>query len=198
MSGRITVWFEFASTYSYPAMMRVEEVANACGIDLRWRSMLLGPIFAAHGMETSPFILNPVKGAYMWRDLERICEAEDLPFRRPSRFPRGSLLGARIVCRFADASWVGAFIRSVYTANFARDEDIGEAAIIARLLQEVGQEPGTVIEAATTADAKAMLRDQTEAALNKGIFGAPTFEVGDELFWGHDRMLAAVDWAGRV
>lgn len=195
MPAPVDLWFEFASTYSYPAVMRAEAAAKNAGVNLRWRPLLLGPIFQAHGLETSPFILNPVKGDYMWRDLERLCVDEGLPFTRPGAFPRGSLLGARIACHFAEAPWIGAFIRGVYTANFAKDADIGDADVIANLLDDIGQSPWPLIEAATTPDSKSALRTQTEQALALGIFGAPTFVVGPELFWGHDRMDAAFRWA---
>ncbi len=66
-------WFDFASTYSYPAAMRIGPLAAAAGVSLRWRPFLLGPIFKDQGWETSPFNLYPAKGRYMWRDLERIC-----------------------------------------------------------------------------------------------------------------------------
>ena len=88
-------WFELASTYSYPAAMRVEALARAAGVPLRWRAFLLGPIFAAQGWNASPFNIYPVKGRYMWRDLARLCAAEGLPLRQPSAFPRGSLLAAQ-------------------------------------------------------------------------------------------------------
>ncbi len=195
MSASVALWFEFASTYSYPAVMRAEDVARERGVTLHWRPMLLGPIFAAQGLENSPFVLNPVKGAYMWRDLERVCEAEGLAFKRPSRFPRGSLLAARIACEFADAPWVGDFIRGVYTGNFSDDAEIDDPEFVAGLLTGLGEDPVGVIEAATTPEAKMALRTQTDIALKKGIFGAPTFEIGEELFWGHDRMAAAFDWA---
>ncbi len=195
MSASVALWFEFASTYSYPAVMRAEDVARERGVALHWRPMLLGPIFAAQGLENSPFVLNPVKGAYMWRDLERVCEAEGLAFKRPSRFPRGSLLAARIACEFADAPWVGDFIRGVYTGNFSDDAEIDDPEFVAGLLTGLGEDPKGVIQAATTPEAKMALRTQTDIALKKGIFGAPTFEIGEELFWGHDRMAAAFDWA---
>ncbi len=195
MSASVALWFEFASTYSYPAVMRAEDVARERGVTLHWRPMLLGPIFAAQGLENSPFVLNPVKGAYMWRDLERVCEAEGLAFKRPSRFPRGSLLAARIACEFADAPWVGDFIRGVYTGNFSDDAEIDDPEFVAGLLTGLGEDPKGVIQAATTPEAKMALRTQTDIALKKGIFGAPTFEIGEELFWGHDRMAAAFDWA---
>ena len=76
-------WFEFASTYSYPAAMRIAPLAREAGVDVRFRPFLLGPIFKAQGWDTSPFNLFAAKGRYMWRDLERICAELGLPFRRP-------------------------------------------------------------------------------------------------------------------
>ena len=96
MSRTLEFWFEFASTYSYPAAMRVEAEAHARGIEVAWRPFLLGPIFAQQGWQDSPFNLYPAKGAYMWRDLERICESLGLPMRHPSVFPRNGLHAARV------------------------------------------------------------------------------------------------------
>ncbi len=195
MSQPVEFWFEFASSYSYPAAMRVEAACAERGVPLIWRPFLLGPVFAAQGLETSPFLLNPIKGAYMWRDIERLCAAEGLAFQMQSSFPRGSILAARVACYFAEADWIGDFVRGVYTANFAQDEDIGAAGFVPGLLQAMGQDAEAVIAAATSPESKAALRAQTEAAMAKGIFGAPSFTIGAELFWGHDRMDAALDWA---
>jgi 2-hydroxychromene-2-carboxylate isomerase len=194
----IEFWFEFASTYSYPAAMRVERVAASAGVPLVWRPFLLGPIFQAQGWDNSPFNIYPAKGRYMWRDLERLCEAESIAWRRPSVFPRGSLLASRIACRYADAPWIGEFVREIYEANFARDESIGEASVVARSLERVGQQALSILEAAQTPMVKEQLRQQTERALRLGIFGAPTLAVGDELFWGNDRMEQALAWHART
>lgn len=188
-------WFEFASTYSYPAAMQVEDACQSAGVPLIWRSFLLGPVFAAQGMTDSPFNMFPVKGAYMWRDLERICSDADLPYRKPSSFPRGSLLAARIAARFGEADWIGTFIRAVYTANFADDRDISDDDIIVDILGSVGQNPQAILSDTLTAESKAVLRTATEEAQTRGVFGAPTMIVGNELFWGHDRLSQAVRWA---
>src|ERR1700730_17799336 len=89
-------WFEFASTYSYPAAMRIDALAGKAGVEVRFRPFLLGPIFKAQGWDTSPFNLFPAKARHMWRDVERICAALKLPFRRPDPFPQASLLAARV------------------------------------------------------------------------------------------------------
>ncbi|SDI29639.1 2-hydroxychromene-2-carboxylate isomerase [Lutimaribacter saemankumensis] len=195
MARPLEFWFEFASTYSYLAAMRVQDACAARGVPLVWRPFLLGPVFAAQGLTDSPFNLFPAKGAYMWRDLERECARLGLPLRRPSRFPRGSLLAARIACAHADAPWIGAFVRATYAANFAEDRDIDTDDVIASLLGNIGQDPAPILALAATPAAKSALRAQTETARARGIFGAPSFIVGNELFWGHDRMSQAIDWA---
>ena len=190
----IEFWFEFASTYSYPAAMRVEEEARAGGVAVSWRPFLLGPIFKAQGWNDSPFNVYPAKGAYMWRDLERICDAQGIELKRPSRFPRGSLAASRVVCLHATEEWVPEFVRRVYRANFAQDRDIGDAQELRSILAELGA-PAGLVDEAETPEAKAALRAQTERAQALGIFGAPSFVVGSELFWGGDRLEAAIEWA---
>jgi 2-hydroxychromene-2-carboxylate isomerase len=127
-------WFEFASTYSYPAAMRIEELAAEAKISIRWRPFLLGPIFAAQGWADSPFNLYPVKGRYMWRDLARLCEKYELPFRRPRMFPRSGLLAARVALWAAREPWCPSFVRAIYRANFAEDRDIARPEIVAEIL----------------------------------------------------------------
>src|SRR5262245_29840277 len=133
----IEFWFEFASTYSYPAAMRVEALARAAQVPLVYRPFLLGPVFAEQGWNDSPFNIYPAKGRYMWRDLERTCAQHGLPFRRPSVFPRGSITAARVALLGAEAPWCAAFVRAVYAANFADDRDIANAEVVAALLRDV-------------------------------------------------------------
>lgn len=187
-------WFEFASTYSYPAAMRVESAACEAGVDLVWRPFLLGPVFKAQGWDDSPFNLYPAKGRYMWRDLARVCAATGLPLRQPSQFPRNGLLAARIACAHADADWLPEFVRRIYSANFAEDLDISDPAVILQVLQSLDL-PSSVLAAGETPQAKAQLRAQTERAQALDLFGAPSFVVGSEVFWGNDRLEAALAWA---
>jgi len=187
-------WYEFASTYSYLTVMRIQDVAARDGISVRWRPFLLGPIFAAQGWNDSPFNIYPEKGRYMWRDLERRAHAYGLPFRRPSRFPRNGLLAARAALVASGQGWCPAFTRAVFRANFAEDREIGEAEVMKEILAEVGHEGGEVLARAGADDIKQALRAQTERAQAMGIFGAPSFLAGDELFWGDDRLEAAIAW----
>ena len=88
----VDFWFDFASSYSYPAALRCTGLADTAGVTVRYRPFLLGPIFRAQGWDSSPFNIYPAKGRYMWRDLERICSDLGVPFVRPATFPQNSLL----------------------------------------------------------------------------------------------------------
>jgi 2-hydroxychromene-2-carboxylate isomerase len=191
-------WFELASTYSYPAAMRITEAALAAGVTVRWRPFLLGPIFKAQGWDNSPFNLYPSKGRYRWRDLARICAGLGLPFQRPTVFPQNSLLAARVALLAFQQGWGEEFCRAAYTAEFGEGRNIGEPATIAGVLGTIGHVPETTIREAQADPVKAALRAQTERAHTLGVFGAPSFMTADgELFWGNDRLEAALAWAKR-
>ncbi len=194
---KIEFWFEFASTYSYPTAMRIEALAAARGVQVAWRPFLLGPIFQQQGWNDSPFNIYPAKGRYMWRDMQRVCESLDFPLRRPTVFPRNGLLAARVVCAHSEQAWVPAFVRSVYSANFADDADISSPALVEQCLSRLGQDAATILAEAQTPAAKDKLKAQTAEAMERGIFGAPSFVVGKELFWGNDRLEDALAWVAR-
>jgi len=195
----IEFWYEFASTYSYPAAMRIGDAAKERGVGARWRPFLLGPVFAELGWTTSPFNLQPAKGAYMWRDLERTCQRLGLPFRRPDPFPQHSVNAARIATALADDGPDGArarFSRAVYRAEFGDGLAISDQNVLAGLLEAEGLDPFAVTAQASAPETKQALRESTEQAKAHGIFGAPSFRAPDgELFWGNDRLDEAMDWA---
>jgi 2-hydroxychromene-2-carboxylate isomerase len=177
----IDFWFEFGSTYSYPAAMRVGKPASQHQIRVKWRPFLLGAVFREQGLADTPFNLYPAKGDYMWRDLDRTCSALGIPFQRPSQFPRNGILAARVACCFEDEPWVPEFVRAVYRANFVVDTDIADPIVISSCVAGVGEDPEAVLEKAQS--------------MRIGIFGAPTVVVGDELFWGNDRLEDALAFA---
>ena len=191
-------WFDFASTYSYPAAMRIGPLAGQAGVAVRFRPFLLGPIFKAQGWTTSPFNLYPEKGRHMWRDLERLCAELRLPFQRPDPFPQNSLLAARTALAGLEHDWGDDFCRAVFRAQFGDGRRIDDPAAIADVLTDMKIDSGPVLAAARSDDVKARLRAQTEEAERLGLFGAPTFLTADgELFWGNDRLEQALRWATR-
>jgi 2-hydroxychromene-2-carboxylate isomerase len=191
-------WFEFASTYSYPAAMRIGALAQESGVTVRWRPFLLGPVFKAQGWDNSPFNIYPRKGRYMWRDLSRICDALALPFVQPDVFPQNTLLAARVALIALASDWGEAYCRAVYQAQFAEKQSIGDEATIAAILSGLGKDPQPILTQAQSDAIKSALRTQTDEAQRIGIFGAPSFVTPDgELFWGNDRLETAIAWAKR-
>lgn len=195
MTKHIDFWFDFASTYSYLAALRIESLAATRDVKVNWRPFLLGPVFTAMGWNDSPFNIYPSKGRYMWRDMERLCKQYGFPLKKPSKFPRNALRPARIICAHPDAPWVPEFGRAVFSAGFAEDQDIGEREVVAGLLRGLGLDAESLIAAGETAEAKDLFRRQTDEAFNLDIFGAPTFIVDGEMFWGNDRLEQALAWA---
>lgn len=195
----VDFWLEFASTYSYPAAMRIGPLAEAAGVSVSWRPFSLGAIFKQQGWPAdSPFNWQPAKGRHMWRDLERQCESMGLPFRKPEPFPQPSLLAARVALIGLEQGWGQDFARAVYRAEFGEGRQIGDAALIDALLQNLGVAPDPVLARAQSDEIKAKLRSETEAAQRAGVFGAPSFVTEDgELFWGNDRLEQALEWARR-
>jgi 2-hydroxychromene-2-carboxylate isomerase len=188
-------WYEFASTYSYPAALRVAALAGERGVNLIWRPFLLGPIFAAQGWRDSPFNVYPAKGRYMWRDLERTCKAMGVPLKRPEPFPQPSLLAARMALVLEDEQRSD-FSRRVFVAEFGQGLPIGERATLAALVAACGVDPAAAFERAQSDANKALLKAETARAVEIGVIGAPCLVTEDgEVFWGNDRLEQGLDWA---
>lgn len=185
-------WFDFASTYSYIAAMRIEALCIAANVRLIWRPFLLGPIFKLQGWETSPFIVNPQRGAYMWRDLERLAAKYGLPWKRPSVFPRNTTLASRVAAAFSEAPWIAGYVRATFFANFRDDSELNDETSVAAILHGVGQDADAVLQTTLHTDARQLLRKNTERAIALGIFGAPNCVVGSELFWGEEVLEDAI------
>lgn len=184
----IEFWFDFGSNYSYLSMMRIRQLAAEAGVQVRLRPFMLGPIFTSLGWETSPFVLQTMKGNYVWRDMQRQCDKYGLRWQRPSVFPRNALQAARVALQAEGTPWMAAFCERVMLANFADDREIGDPAVIADILAGLGLDSDAIIAAAGLEASKAALRARTGEAQARGIFGAPMFFVGDDMFWGNDRL----------
>ena len=188
-------WYDFASSYSYLSAMRIEQMAEEAGVNVRWRPFLLGPIFAAQGWNNSPFNLFPAKGKYMWRDMERRCQKYDLALKRPAPFPQNSLSCARVALAGRDAGWTPAFTRSCYHLQFGEGRSIQEEPVIVEALRAAGIDAQGALTLSKSEEIKGRLKAETELAKSLGIFGAPAFVTQDgEMFWGNDRLEDAIEW----
>jgi 2-hydroxychromene-2-carboxylate isomerase len=196
---QIDFWFDFGSTYSYPASQRISALAEAAQVDVRFRPFMLGAIFKEQGWSTSPFNLYPAKGRYMWRDLERICTDMGLPLVKPDPFPQNSLLAARVAVAVSDETWAGDYCVQVFREAFAYGRPIADTEVIQSVIARFDRDSRRVLENAHSPEIKDKLRAETDRARRLGVFGAPTFISADgELFWGNDRLEAALAWARKI
>jgi 2-hydroxychromene-2-carboxylate isomerase len=198
MRPKLDFWYEFASTYSYPAALRIEALAKERNVDIAWRPFLLGPIFKAQGWDTSPFNLFPLKGAYMWRDIERLCDAQGLRFRKPDPFPQSSLLAARLALTDEVTSARPEYSRAVYLAEFAHGVRIDDEAVLGDIVASLGRDADAALAQTRSDEVKLRLRRATDEAMRLKLVGAPSFVTREgEVFWGNDRLEMALDWAFR-
>ena len=164
-------WYEFASTYSYPAAMRVAALAKARGVELTWRPFLLGPIFAANGWRDSPFNIYPAKGRYMWRDMERICGALGLPLSAPSLSRKIACL--RLALRLRSTARSG----RIFPAGFTqRNSATACRSPIARRSQPADEsrlDPENVFARAEASANKALLKAENARAAELGSSARP-------------------------
>ena len=185
-SSEIEIWFDFGSNYSYLSVMRIEDASRRLGVHIAWKPFLLGPIFEALGMENSPFVLQKEKGAYVRRDMVRQCRKYGLRWKQPTTFPRLGVLPSRVALLGASEPWIGAFCRRVM--ELVLDQDINQPDQLTPILAELGLPVADILDQSRQETTKLRLREQTEQARTRGIFGAPTFFVGTEMFWGNDRL----------
>lgn len=191
----IEFWYEFASTYSYLSACRIEELTQKSNLRIKWKPFLLGPIFKQQGWDTSPFIIYPAKGKYMWQDIERQCKKYNLSFKKPSQFPRSGLLAARVAFAASNEDLCPEFSKKIFYANFVEDKNIADQDIVKEIVESIGKDSFEIISKAQSDENKKLLRKQNEEAVIKGIFGAPSFIVNNELFWGNDRLEDAISYS---
>ncbi len=188
-------WFEYGSTYSYLSVARIGRMAQRAGVEVVWRPFLLMPILSALGMPKGPFLTNPAKMNYMWRDLERRAAWHGIPFRKPSHYPPDTLLTARIGMVGCQDGWCREFTERTFALHWTEDRPIGSDANLGTVLREMRLEPAEILARAHGDEIKASLRAQTERARTLGIFGSPSFIVDGELYWGDDRLKEAMERA---
>jgi len=192
---RLDFFFELASPYACLSALRIAGVSARAGVSVRWRPFLLGPIFKAEGLAETPMRVYPLRGAYMMRDVPRRARRYGFTLTVPPDFPRNPLLAARVAVVALSEGWGEDFSRAIYRAEFQEGRDIGRAEEVGRVVAALERPAEAVLAAAQAPEVKATLRAETEAAMAAGIFGAPSFLVDGELFWGDDRLEDALEWA---
>jgi 2-hydroxychromene-2-carboxylate isomerase len=192
----IDFYFEFASPYGYFASLKIDGIAGKFGRRVAWRPMMLGAVFRITGGEPSMNI--PLKGDYFRRDVARCAKLIDAPFTYPEVTPMNSLAAGRAYYWLydEDPQKAKALAQAVYRAHWGLGRDMSKAAEVARVAEPIGIEPEALIEAIQDPAVKRRLKDETEAAIERGVFGSPFVFVDGEPFWGHDRLDQVERWLG--
>ncbi len=184
---QVEVFFDYSSPFAYLGTTQVEGVARRHGAEVVWKPFLLGALFKALGTPLVPLATFPAaKARHQALDLQRWAAHYGVPFRFRSQFPLNSVALLRLTLA-APAPERPALIHRLMALAWAEDAVFDEATLAAAL-RDVGLDEGLVARTKDPAIKQALF-DATEEAIERGVPGAPTFIVGDELFWGQDRLL---------
>jgi len=181
---KLEFFFDLSSPYSYLAATQVQPLADKTGAALIWRPMVLGAVFKATGNEMPARV--PGKARWMGNDLQRWAEHYGVPFRFSSHFPSNAIKAMRLV--LVDEKKAAAVALAGFRAMWADDQDLTQDDVLRQIAAAGGLDPATALSAIENPEVKERLRANTDEAVARGAFGAPTMLVGDELFWGNDRL----------
>ena len=184
----IEFWYDFGSPASYLAWTQVGRIEEETGQKVELKPMLLGGVFKATG-NASP-VMVPAKGAWLMKDLSRWADRYGVPLTLPPGFPINTLFLMRCAVGLKDDERSPAFVKAVFEAIFAHGEAMGDPEVAAKALGLAGFSAEELMALAEDDAVKANLKTETEAAVAKGVFGAPTFFVGSSMYFGQDR----IDW----
>ena len=181
-------WFDFGSSASYLAWTQLPALETATGAKAVFRPMLLGGVFQATGNQSPVSV--PAKGKYIWADFERFARRYGVSFKMNPYFPINTLLfmrGAIALQMKGDARFMD-YCRTVFNAIWVESLNMNDPAIAAAALGKAGFDAQALVALAGEQTTKDALKAATQTAVDRGVFGAPTFFVGDRMFWGQDRM----------
>lgn len=179
-------YFDFSSPYSYLASTQLPELVKRSGAKVEYRPFVLAAVFKATSNDMPAKV--PAKGQYMLKDLERWAEFYGVRFKFTSHFPANTIKAMRLVLVADEQGKAESLVQGLFRALWAEDRDLNDRIVLADCAEKAGLDPEAALAAIEAQPIKDRLRANTDAAIAKGAFGAPTFVVGDELFFGNDRM----------
>ena len=194
MAAPVEFWFDFSSPYGYLGSKRIEAIAGRHGRQVQWRPFLLGVLFQTTGQK--PLLLQPLRGPYAARDLQRTARLHNEPFRLSEPFPFSSVAAARFFYWLDERNSAGAvaYAKAVYHRAFSEGRAVSGAEEAADVAATLGHDRAEVLAALQQPEVKQRLKDINDEALRKGVFGSPFFIVDGEAFWGHDHLDQVERW----
>lgn len=194
MPDPIEFFFDFSSPYGYFASFKIDDLAEKYGRRVRWKPFMLGVAFKQTG--NKPLTEQPLKGDYCRHDWQRLGRYMGVPWVMPDPFPIATLAAARAFYWLdgRDSERAKAFARAAFDAYFGHGRDISSLGVVAEIAAGLGEDAGEVKEALTDPAIKQRLKEETAAAIGRGVIGSPFFIVDGEGFWGSDRMWMIKKW----
>jgi 2-hydroxychromene-2-carboxylate isomerase len=190
MADPIDFYFDFSSPYGYLASTRIDAIAARHGRGVTWRPFVLGAAFKVTGQQ--PLVEQPLRGEYAKRDFARSARLLGVPLKLPEPFPFFGLAASRACYWVEDAARVRTLAKAIYHAAFGEGRDVTPVANVAEIARGLGIEGAE--QGVEKPETKAKLREATDEALARGVFGSPFFIVDGEPFWGHDRLEHVERW----
>ncbi|MDH4248029.1 MAG: 2-hydroxychromene-2-carboxylate isomerase, partial [Deltaproteobacteria bacterium] len=193
MSGpTLQIFFDYNSPYSYIASTQIEALCRRCETQLQWVPFVLGGVFKERGV-TPPFRL-PYRVAYLNQDLEDLAAFYGIPYRHRTEFLFNPILSLRATLAVPSGESRSRAVHALFRGAFVEDQDLGQPNVVRSLLDQAGLDGPALVEAAGSPPVKEELKRNTDLALSKGLFGAPSFLLEDgKMFWGQDRM-TVLEW----
>jgi 2-hydroxychromene-2-carboxylate isomerase len=196
MAHILDFYFFYGSIHSYLSVMRIGALASAAGVDVRWQPFNLREILIEQN--NTAFTKNEVKMNYFWHDVERRAGRHKIPFAGRAPYPADpELLALRVCLIAAQEKWCEDYSRATFHQWFIGRRAPGVDDHVERVLASLDKSPAPIIARAKSAEGERLLKTATDAARKLGIFGAPTFAIGPEIFWGDDRLEDALAFASR-
>ena len=190
---RFEFWFDLGSPAAYLAWKRLPKFLAQTGARVVHKPMLLGGVFKATG-NASPITI-PAKGKWIREDLLRSARKDGVPLAYGPGFPSNTLalMRAAIGLQLRKPDRFAPFVDAIYDAIFGRPVDLRDEGVLGKTLSAAGFIPAEILAFAADPEVKQALIKNTDEAVARGVFGAPTFFVGEEMFWGQDRMDAVAE-----
>lgn len=186
MSKNVEFFFDFGSPTSYLAWTQLPQIAATAATQIAWRPMLLGGVFKASGNQ-SPVAI-PAKGRYMLHDLARFAQRYDVPLAFNPYFPINTLHLMRGAVGYLGSVAFQPYVKAIFEAIWVQQKNLGNAEVVAEVLRAAGLNPAEFEQLVSAETVKQRLKDNTEEAIRRGVFGAPTVFVDGEMFFGQDRL----------
>ena len=198
MADPIDFYFEFASPYGYLASTQIDAIAARHGREVAWHPIMLGAAFKETGAR--PLMHTPLKGPYLMHDVPRFARLLGVPFKPPPVMPANSLAASRACVWLAadDPALAKRLAKAIFHAHWAQGRDIGAPEQVAEIATSLGIQPAALLEAVADPAIKQRLKEATDIAIQRGVFGSPFIFVDGEPFWGADRLVQVEAWLARA